>query len=49
MHITLNAHYVCLIIALILAICATFRLIKAPSIDVGWGSFLFFLLAVFFT
>lgn len=48
MHMSLNAHFICLIVALVLAVLAAFNVPSKPAFNWGWGSFMFYLLAVFF-
>jgi hypothetical protein len=49
MHITMNAHYFFLVLALVLGVLATINVPSGPRFNLFAGSFTAFLLAVFFT
>jgi hypothetical protein len=48
MHIVLNTHVFFLILALVLALLATFN-VPSSKVNLGWASFACFLIAEFFT
>jgi hypothetical protein len=49
MHISLNAHFFFLVLALVLGVLATLGVPSSPRFNLFAGSFTAFLLAVFFT
>jgi hypothetical protein len=49
MHITLNAHYFFLVLALVLGVLATLNVPAGPRFNLFAGSFTAYLIAVFFS